>query len=117
MLRFTLALALMSSPAMAQVASLTATDGQNALGTIPCATGGASLSNCHAELRRRDDGSATLAVALGQGHVRNIYFTDGIPESSNSASKLSYENNGDIMIIFIEPGEVYEIPKAALNTQ
>ena len=30
---------------------------------------------------------------------------------------MTYENRGDLMVIFIEPGEVYELPKAALDTQ
>jgi len=118
MLRFAFALTLLSSPALAQVATQSGTDGQNALGTVPCAaTSGAPLQSCNAELRRRDDGTATLAVLLPTGDVRNIYFTNGIPDSSSSASKLSYETPGDIMVIFIEPGEVYEIPKAALAAQ
>ncbi|WP_170604741.1 hypothetical protein [Ruegeria arenilitoris] len=118
MLRFALAFSLLSSPVIAQVATQSGTDGKNALGTVPCAaTAGASLQSCNAELRRRDDGAATLAVLLPTGEVRNIYFTNGIPDSSSSTSKLSYETLGDIMVIFIEPGEVYEIPKAALNSQ
>ncbi|KIC43779.1 hypothetical protein RA28_19270 [Ruegeria sp. ANG-S4] len=118
MLRFALALGLLSSPAMAQVATQSGTDGQNALGTVPCAAAaGAPLQSCNAELRRRDDGTATLAVLLPTGDVRNIYFTNGIPDSSSSASKLSYETLGDMMVIYVEPGEVFEIPKAALNTQ
>lgn len=118
MLRFAAAFALMSSPALAQVASLTATDGQNALGTIPCAANaGDPLQSCHAELRRHDDGTATLAVAIGAGNVRNIYFKDGVPESSSSTSQLTHETRGDLIVIFIEPGEVYELPKAALNPQ
>ncbi|MEM1004013.1 MAG: hypothetical protein AAF496_05115 [Pseudomonadota bacterium] len=118
MLRFAIALALLSSTATAQVASLAGTDGKNALGTIPCAkNAGEPLQSCNAELRRRDDGTATLAVALGTGEVRNIYFTDGLPDSSSSTSNMTYEKRGDLMVIFIEPGEVYELPLAALNTQ
>lgn len=118
MLRFALALTLMSSPALAQVATQAGTDGKNALGTVPCAANaGDPLQSCHAELRRRDDGTATLAVQLPGGDVRSIYFTDGVPDSSSSASKLTYETPGDIMVIYIEPGEVFEIPKAALNAQ
>ncbi len=118
MLRLAAAFALLSSAATAQVTSLAGTDGQNALGTIPCAANaGDPLKTCNAELRRRDDGSATLAVGLGNGEVRNIYFSDGIPDSSSSTSKLTYETRGDLLVIFIEPGEVYELPKAALNTQ
>ncbi len=118
MLRLVAAFVLLSFPAVAQVASVAGTDGKNALGTVPCAVNaGDPLQSCNAELRRRDDGSATLAVALGNGEVRNIYFTDGVPDSSSSPSKLSFETRGDLLIIFIEPGEVYELPKAALNTQ
>ncbi len=118
MLRLATAFALFSSPALAQVASLAGTDGQNALGTVPCAAiSGAPLQSCNAELRRRDDGTTTLAVLLPTGDVRNIYFTDGIPDSSSSTSPINYEERGDLMIIFIDPGEVYELPKAALNTQ
>ncbi|WP_171131435.1 MULTISPECIES: hypothetical protein [unclassified Ruegeria] len=118
MLRFAFAFALMSSAATAQVATLSGTDGQNSLGTVPCAVNaGDPLKSCNAELRRRDDGTATLAVGLGNGEVRNIYFTNGVPDSSSSTSRLSYETRGDILVIFIEPGEVYELPKAALSTQ
>ncbi|WP_299892054.1 hypothetical protein [uncultured Ruegeria sp.] len=118
MYRLAIAFALISSPVLAQVATQTGTDGQSALGTVPCAAkAGDPLQSCNAELRRRDDGTATLAVAIGNGDVRNIYFTDGVPDSSSSTSQLTYETRGDLLVIFIEPGEVYEIPKAALNTQ
>ncbi len=118
MLRLAAALTLISTAAHAQVATLSGTDGQNALGTVPCAAiSGEPLASCPAELRKRDDGTATLAVQLNTGEVRRIYFTDGVPDSSSSTAKLSYETPGDIVVIFIEPGEVYEIPKAALNTQ
>ncbi len=118
MYRLAFALTLISTAANAQVATLSGTDGQNALGTVPCAAlAGEPMESCPAELRRREDGTATLAVQLKTGEVRRIYFTDGVPDSSSSTSKMTYETPGDIMMIFIEPGEVYEIPKAALNTQ
>lgn len=118
MLRLATAFALIAAPAMAQQTSLAGTDGQNALGKIPCATiAGQPLRSCHAEFRRRDDGQATLAVGMGNGDVRNIYFTNGVPDSTNSAARITYETRGDVMIIFVDPGEVYEIPTAALNAQ
>ncbi|AXT28541.1 hypothetical protein D1823_09485 [Ruegeria sp. AD91A] len=118
MFRLALAFALLSSPALAQVASVAGTDGKNALGKIPCAANaGDPMQSCNAELRRHDDGSITVAVALGGGHVRNIYFKDGVPDSSNSTSKISHETRGDLMVVYIEPGEVFEIPKAALTSQ
>lgn len=118
MLRFAIAFAVLSSPAVAQVASLAGTDGKNSLGTVPCAANaGDPLQSCNAELRRRDDGTATLAVLLPTGDLRNIYFTNGIPDSSSSTAALNYEERGDLMVIFIEPGEVFELPKAALNVQ
>ncbi len=118
MYRLALAVALISSPALAQVASVAGTDGKNALGTVPCAANaGDPLQSCNAELRRHDDGTTTLAVGLGGGQVRNIYFKDGVPESSSSTSKMSYETRGDLLVIYIDPGEVYEIPKAALTSQ
>ncbi|MES0826020.1 hypothetical protein [Ruegeria sp. SCP11] len=117
MLRFAIATLLLSSPAIAQVSTLAATDGKNALGTVPCATGGAPLSDCHAELRHHDDGTTTLAVALGAGEVRSIYFTDGVPNSSSSPARISHETRGDLTVIFIDPDEVYEIPTAALKRQ
>lgn len=118
MFRLATAFALLSSPALAQVATLTGTDGTNALGTIPCAANaGDALESCHAELRHHDDGTTTLAVGLGAGEVRSIYFTDGVPTSSSSASKLTYETRGDMMVVFIDPGEVFEIPKDALIRQ
>lgn len=118
MSRLAFAFALLSSPALAQVATLTGTDGTNALGTVPCAaTAGEPLKSCNAELRHHDDGSTTLAVALGAGVVRSIYFNDGVPNSSSSASKMTYEKRGDLTVIFIDPGEVYEVPTAALIRQ
>ncbi|KIC41310.1 hypothetical protein RA27_11850 [Ruegeria sp. ANG-R] len=118
MYRFAIALTLISTAANAQVATLSGTDGQNSLGTVPCAAlSGDPMASCPAELRKREDGTATLAVQMNTGEVRRIYFTKGVPDSSSSTSKLTYETRGDIMVIFIEPGEVYEIPKAALNTQ
>ncbi|WP_299658990.1 hypothetical protein [uncultured Ruegeria sp.] len=116
MLRLATALTLISTAASAQVATLSGTDGQNALGTVPCtALSGEPMSSCPAELRKKEDGTATLAVQLNTGEVRRIYFTNGVPDSSSSTSKLTFETPGDLMVIFIEPGEVYEIPKAALN--
>ncbi len=118
MFRFALALSLVSTAANAQVATLSGTDGENSLGTVPCAAlAGDTLASCPAELRKREDGTATLAVQLNTGEVRRIYFTKGVPDSSSSTSKLTHETRGDIMVIFIDPGEVYEIPKAALNSQ
>ncbi len=110
-----LALTLLSTPALAQVAKLSGTDGKNAVGTIPCAAiSGEALRDCPAELRHHDDGTTTLAVGLGGGDVRRIYFKGGVPDSSSSTSQITHETRGDLMVIFIEPGEVYEIPKAAL---
>ncbi len=118
MYRFILALALLSSPATAQVATLSGTDGQNSLGTVPCtALAGQPLENCPAELRRKDDGTATLAVQLGTGEVRRIYFEGADAVSTSSTSPITSESRGDILVIFIDPGEVYEIPKAALTSQ
>ncbi|WP_170326857.1 hypothetical protein [Ruegeria arenilitoris] len=117
MLRLAIAAMLLSSPAFAQVATLAATDGKNALGTVPCAAGGEPLSSCHAELRHHDDGTTTLAVSLGAGEVRSIYFTDGVPTSSSSPANISHETRGDLTVVFIDPDEVYEIPSAALIRQ
>ncbi len=118
MFRLAAAFALLSSSALAQVATLAGTDGTNSLGTVPCASvAGEPLRSCHAELRHHDDGTTTLAVGLGSGEVRSIYFTDGVPNSSSSAAMLSYEKRGDITVVFIDPGEVYEIPTAALIRQ
>lgn len=117
MFRVAAALALLSSSAVAQVSTLAATDGKNALGTVPCAKAGAALSNCHAELRHHDDGTTTLAVGLGGAEVRSIYFTDGIPTSSSSPARISHETRGDLTVVFIDPDEVYEIPTAALKRQ
>ncbi|WP_170753803.1 hypothetical protein [Ruegeria lacuscaerulensis] len=116
--RLALVFALLSTPALAQVSTLAGTDGKNALGTVPCATNaGEPLRSCNAELRRHDDGQITLAVGMGNGEVRNIYFTDGVPDSTNSAARLSYETQGNVMVIFVDPGEVYEIPTVALTAQ
>jgi len=117
MSRLAIVFALLSSSALAQVATLTGTDGKNALGTVPCAAGGQPLSSCNAELRHHDDGTTTLAVGLGNGEVRSIYFTDGVPNSSSSAAKISHETRGDMTVIFIDPDEVYEVPTAALIRQ
>ncbi len=118
MFRFAFALTLIATAASAQVATQSGTDGKNALGTVPCAAiAGEPLTSCNAELRRRDDGTTTLAVLLPTGDTRNIYFTDGIPTSSSLPTKITYEISGDIMVIFLAPGEVYELPTAALNAQ
>lgn len=112
----TLALTLASTQAFAQSATVSGTDGQGALGTVPCAAlAGQALDSCPAELRRKDDGGATLAVQLPTGDVRRVYFEDGVPTSSSSTSALSHEQRGDIMIIFIEPNEVFEIPADAVK--
>ncbi|MCE8555652.1 hypothetical protein KBY29_15180 [Ruegeria pomeroyi] len=112
-----LAVSLILSSPVAFAATVSGTDGQNALGTVPCATGGAALSDCPAELRRKEDGTATLAVILPGGTVRNIYFEDGKPVSSSSPSAVSSETSGDTLRIFIAPGEVFELPAAAVASQ
>ena len=118
MSRLAIAFALLSSPVLAQEATLAGTDGTNSLGTVPCASvAGEPLRSCHAELRHHDDGTTTLAVGLGNGDVRSIYFNDGVPNSSSSPSKLSYETRGNLTVVFIDPGEVYEIPTEALIRQ
>ena len=118
MLRLAIAIVLLSSPALAQTSTLAGTDGTNSLGTVPCAANaGDPLQSCNAELRHHDDGTTTLAVALGGGEVRSIYFNDGIPSSSSSPAKITYETRGNLTVIFIDPGEVYEIPTAALIRQ
>ncbi len=117
MFRVAAVFALLSSSAVAQVSTLAANDGQNALGTVPCAKAGAALRSCHAELRHHDDGTTTLAVGLGGAEVRSIYFTDGIPTSSSSPARISHETRGDLTVVLIDPDEVYEIPTAALKRQ
>ncbi|MEX0366997.1 MAG: hypothetical protein AB3N22_13065 [Ruegeria sp.] len=118
MYRLIPALALISTQAVAQAPTVSGTDGQNVLGTVPCTTlAGDPVGDCPAELRRKDDGSATLAVQLKTGEVRRIYFEGGEATSSSSTSKMTTETRGDMLIIFIDPGEVYEIPKAAVATQ
>lgn len=113
-----LALTLLATPLFAQQASVSGTDGNNnALGTVPCAVAGAALQNCHAELRRKEDGGVTLAVQIPGGDVRRIYFEDGQPTSSSSPSPISHDVQGGIMRIFIEPGEVYEVPASAVKPQ
>lgn len=108
-------LALAAAPAIAQVATLSGTDGQNALGTVPCATAGLALQSCHAELRRKDDGSATLAVLLPTGETRRIYFKDGKPTSTDSASRVSSETRGDMLLVYVDPNEVFEVPADAVK--
>lgn len=112
-----LAAGLCVSPLAVFAATVSGTDGQNALGTVPCAKVGLVLSDCPAELRRKDDGTATLAVILPGGEVRNIYFEGGKPVSSSSPSSISSETVGDTLRIFIEPGEVFELPVAAVSSE
>ena len=113
-----IAIVMSTSPVLASGASVSGTDGTNALGTIPCSAGsGAPIRDCHAELRRKDDGSATLAVILPGGETRRIYFTDGVPTSSSSPSPISSSVQGETMEIFIEPGEVFRIPARAVASQ
>ncbi|MCU9838350.1 hypothetical protein OEZ49_11280 [Ruegeria sp. WL0004] len=112
-----LAASLCVYPLSVLAATVSGTDGQNALGTVPCATAGLALSDCPAELRRKEDGTATLAVILPGGEVRNIYFESGKPVSSSSPSSISSETVGDTMRIYIEPGEIFELPVAAVAPQ
>ncbi|MFA3917515.1 hypothetical protein [Ruegeria hyattellae] len=113
-----LALTLAATQATGQNATVSGTDGQSALGTVPCAAiADQPIAQCPAELRRKDDGKATLAVQLPTGEVRRIYFENGEPTSSSSTSPVNHELNGDIMIIFIEPNEVFELPASAVKIQ
>lgn len=110
--------ALSTGPVTATEATLSGTDGQGALGTIPCAgASGQPLQSCHAELRRKDSSTVSVAVLRPGGEVRNIYFENGLPTGSNATSALTSETLGDNLIVFIEPGEVYEIPLRALANQ
>ena len=109
--------ALAATPALAQEASVAGSDGANALGTVPCAAQGSAITKCHAELRRRDDGTATLAVLLPTGDTRRVYFKDGEVSSTDSTSRMSAQLNGDTLIIHIDPGEVIEVPAAAIAAQ
>ncbi|UWQ92368.1 hypothetical protein QEZ52_06200 [Aliisedimentitalea scapharcae] len=111
------ALALAATSAMAEEATLAGTDGKNALGTVPCASQGSSISKCHAELRRRSDGTMTLAVLLPTGDTRRVYFKDGKASSTDSTSRMSTQMQGDTLIIHIDPGEVIEVPAAAIAAQ
>lgn len=112
------ALTLLASTSVAQQATVSGTDGNNnALGTVPCAAPGSALQNCHAELRRKEGGGVTLAVQIPGGEVRRIYFEGGKPTSSSSPTPISHEVQGGIMRVFIEPGEVFEIPADAVQPQ
>ena len=108
------ALALAATSVMAEDASLAGTDGNSALGSVPCAAAGSSMSKCHAEMRRRDDGTATLAVLLPTGETRRIYFKDGKASSTDSTARMSTQTREDMLVIHIDPGEVIEIPTAAV---
>ncbi|MEX0350389.1 MAG: hypothetical protein AB3N15_13280 [Paracoccaceae bacterium] len=114
----TLALIFAATQAAAQSATVSGTDGQNALGTIPCtALADQPIGQCPAELRHKDNGEATLAVQLPTGDVRRIYFENGEPTSSSSTSPMNHEISGDIMMIFIDPNEVFEVPANAVKPQ
>ncbi|WP_372571324.1 hypothetical protein [Ruegeria jejuensis] len=114
----TLALTLTATQVAAQSATVSGTDGQNALGTIPCAAiADQPIAQCPAELRLKDDGEATLAVQLPTGEVRRIYFENGEPTSSSSTSPMNHEVSGGVMMIFIEPNEVFEVPANAVKPQ
>ncbi len=111
-------LALLSTQAQAAGGSVSGTDGSNALGTLPCAAiAGQPIRNCHAELIRRDAQNVTINVLLPTGETRNIYFTDGEPTASNSTAKITSEVQGDVMRVFIEPGEVFQISTRAVANQ
>lgn len=112
------AIVVIAGPLAGQTARLDASDGQGALGAIPCAAfEGQAMKTCPAELRHKEDGSATLAVVLPGGDTRRIYFENGQATSSSSPSAMRVETREAITIIFIDPGEVYEIPNAALARQ
>lgn len=112
------ALILTATSASTQSASVSGTDGTNALGYVPCAAiAGQPVQNCHAELRRKEDGTATLAVQLPTGTVRRIYFDGGNAASTDATAKMSTETRGNTLVIFIEPNEVFEIPADAVAAQ
>lgn len=111
-------LALLSTQAHSAGTSVSGTDGTNALGTLRCAAiAGQPIQNCHAELIRRDSQNVTINILLPTGETRNIYFTDGEPTASNSTAKITSETQGEVMRIFIEPGEVFQIPTKAVANQ
>ncbi|MFC3616236.1 hypothetical protein ACFORG_21045 [Lutimaribacter marinistellae] len=115
MLRIALLMVLTAGPALAQTATVSGTDGRNALGTVPCtAIAGAALRDCPAELVHKDNGDATLSVALPGGEIRRIYFSDGKATSSSATAAMTSEVQGDMMVIFIDPGETYRVPAAAV---
>lgn len=105
----------MTVPAAAQQASVAGTDGTNALGSLPCANlAGQALSNCPAELLRKDDRNVTIRVLLPGGHVRYIYFEDGKASSTDSTARMTATTLGSNYVIYIDPNEVFEIPKRAV---
>ncbi|WP_425045959.1 hypothetical protein [Primorskyibacter sp. S87] len=108
----------LATAGIAQNATVSGTDGTNALGTLPCAAiQGQPLKSCHAELRRADAKNVTISVFLPTGDTRIIYFENGKPTSSNSTSPISSETQGNVMLVFVEPGEVFEIPVDAVANQ
>jgi hypothetical protein len=108
-------LLLLAAPTWAQQASVAGTDGTNALGALPCAAfAGQPMSNCPAELLRKDDRNVTIRVLLPGGKVRYIYFEDGTAKSTDSTAKMTAETMGDNFVIYIDPGETFEIPKRAV---
>ncbi len=110
-----LIVALAGGPALAQRASVAGTDGTNALGSLPCAArSGAALASCPAELLRKDGQNVTIRVLKPGGSVRYIYFRDGKAVSSDSTSAMRSGAAGDKLVIYIDPGEVYEIPRRAV---
>ena len=89
MYRLTVAPALISTATNAEITTLSGTDDQNSPGTLPCAALAVEPpGSCPAEFCKSDDGSAIQAVQLKTGEVRRLYFTDSIPGSSGSTSKL-----------------------------
>lgn len=103
-------------PALAQQASVSATDGTNALGSIPCAAQpSAPLSECPAEYLDKGDGKATLRVLLPGGMPRTLYIEGGKIASSDNPSKLRSSKANGTYFVFIGETERFEIPATAVE--
>lgn len=85
----------------------------NATAEVPCiASAGAAKARCKAGVIRQPGGDATVEIETTDGGRRRIYFKAGQPSGSDADISLQATREGDVAVIRIGPGELYEIPDA-----
>lgn len=112
-LLLTLALTIGSAAVAANIAG---TDGNNAVGQLPCsAQEGQPMADCHFEVLRKEDGSFTLRVLLPGGDVRYLYGQDGKVTGTDSTGSLASQRLKAKTIVHIRPAEIFEISNQVID--